>query len=557
MPAALLASVSLAAGTRPGLRFFFAHTTYFVTEIQPMKKLSDHKLEAAWLACVLSYPELLDDYEAPPGAFQLPWHDDLAMAIQNAHYVGKGRCDEAEILWQLTRFGHDEQAAAQLLCAIWRSERDLSLFKHYTIELRDRAAARSAALLALRKTGEITAINVTPPPPFDAQNFSQLLESAAPTEWLLPGLLARNSPGVILGPGKTLKTSLAVDLCGALASGGKFLGEYSASRAYRVGLVSGDDRQVLLDLARRWSDAANADRERLDENFVCSLRLTELASETNLDELQKWILRQRLEVVLLDPQQLLPLMSKRKQAELLRQITRLCLDCGATPIVCCSTRKSLPPRAMRYADLEAAGCQTFARQWLLVNRRAAYQPGSGQHQLWLTFGGDAGQEGVVGVDIEEGHLNDPSGKRWEVNLRSADEIEQAAAQREQAETEERRTASIRSALNDLPEAEASKSQIRQQAGMNGPRFNATWNRMVAAGEIAPVPDSAAKHQTAVPRFQLTNVAQEKNEPGPVPKIERRPVPKKTPSARRKPRECGRKPMTNDENRMTNEMRMSE
>ncbi|MCC9609582.1 AAA family ATPase [Blastopirellula sp. JC732] len=498
-----------------------------------MKPRSAEKLEAAWLACILSQPELLDDYELPPGAFQLPWHEDLYSTLCTARMR---RYDEAEIVWRLTSAGYDEREATQLLRKIWRSERDLSSLPRYTAELGKRAAQQAAALLSLRRHNEIVALNVSPPP-FETQSFSQLLQSAEATEWLLPGLLARNSPGVILGPGKTLKTSLAVDLCGALASGGKFLGQYEATRPYRVGFVSGDDRQVLLDLARRWSDASKPDRKRLDDNWICSLSLADLARDENLHELQKWIWKNQLEVVLLDPQELLPLMSKRKQAELLRTITRLCLECGATPLVCCQTRKSLPLRAMQYADLQASGCEAFARQWLLVNRRQAYQPGSGAHQLWLTFGGDAGHEGVVGVDIAEGNLQDPGGKRWEVNLRAPEAIEQESAQRTHEETEERRSDTIRKAIGQLPESHASKSQIRTQAGMNGPRFTATWNRMIAAGEIEPVPDSAAKHQSAVPRFQLTRAPQEKNEPDPVPK---------NTSPRREPRECvGECLMTND------------
>jgi len=94
----------------------------------------------------------------------------------------------------------------------------------------------------------------------------------------------------------------------------------------------------------------------------------------------------------------------------LSTITEACLAEGATPVFAHHTVKNAGKQTGRngatyktyepaeLGDLAFAGFGEFARQWLLLARRAEYEPGTGKHQLWLTTGGSAGFNGCYAVD---------------------------------------------------------------------------------------------------------------------------------------------------------------
>ncbi|PQO30052.1 ribonuclease E, partial [Blastopirellula marina] len=224
----------------------------------------------------------------------------------------------------------------------------------------------------------------------------EMLEQANEVEWLVPGVLSRGAPAVICGPSKCLKTSLAVDLAAALSTGCKFLGKFALRRTFRVGFFSGEQaKRSLIDLTRRWMTSKQREEA---PRFVCALHGASTKLETQLRQLRAWIGSYELQVVMIDP---LDVAAKSKRAHTLhlQAMIRCCLECGATPILCCATRKSIRPRALDVTDLQSAGCHELARQWLLVNRRQGYQLGTGKHPLWLTVGGDAGQDDLWGVDV--------------------------------------------------------------------------------------------------------------------------------------------------------------
>ncbi|MCC9608634.1 AAA family ATPase [Blastopirellula sp. JC732] len=334
--------------------------------------------------------------------------------------------------------------------------------------------------------------------------MSELLSRRASPGWLLSGMLRQREAAVILGPSRCLKTSLAVDLCAALASGGEFLGEFAAEQAFRVGFVGGEAAQVAVtSLAERRGDLAAL------EQIVWAFNLVEPGGAVNGHRLSDWIARNQLEVVLIDAADLTP-MTRRAEAAQLRAIADCCLAVGATPIICCRTRKELKPRAMDAADLADAPCGAIARQWLLVNRRDAFEPGSGRHRLWLNFGASSGRSGQWGVDIKEDAEVDSAAAQWEATIRDVASVELEAAEVEAQTLADRLWWRLRCVIQQIDPANATKLKIRELSGMSGGKFGVTWDRMVADGEIVLANGGTSKE----PHYRLIDLA-EKIARGPV------------------------------------------
>ena len=105
----------------------------------------------------------------------------------------------------------------------------------------------------------------------------------------------------------------------------------------------------------------------------------------------------------------------------LRRTAKACLSAGATPVFVHHANKSASrktPAGCRPLTLEGlafAGIGEFARQWMLLNRRGEYQPGSGHHQLVMAIGGSTGHSSVWNVRADESQPG--SWKRgWQVKV---------------------------------------------------------------------------------------------------------------------------------------------
>ncbi len=247
--------------------------------------------------------------------------------------------------------------------------------------------------------------------------------------WLVEQVLAAGQPAVIGGPKKSLKTSIAVDLAISLGSGKPFLGKFAVPQQTRVAVLSGESGTATLqETARRVCQAKDVRLEACDVLWQTDLPL--LSAQADRDALKHGLAAAGVKVVIIDPLFLCLVGGGEKVTAsnlyevgpLLWKSCAACLEAGATPVLIHHTTKFASKKAEAAEppdldDLAFAGIGEFARQWLLLGRRAPYQPGTGRNALVLTLGGSAGHSSVWALDVDEGVLgSDGKGRHWEVRV---------------------------------------------------------------------------------------------------------------------------------------------
>jgi len=334
----------------------------------------------------------------------------------------------------------------------------------------------------------------------DSQTF---VDTDYQQEWLVRNILVKDQPAIIGGPRKSLKTSILVDLAVSLAGGVPFLQRFPIEFKWRVGVISGEsgERTLQETFLRVCRSKAVCDPALLKVFWF--FRMPHLSDAEHLEMLYSEIQDHELEAIIFDPLYL-GLLAGNTDAQasnlyhigpLLARLCETCLDAGATPILAHHTRKQLndPYHAPELEDLAFAGVQEFARQWLLIGRREKYEPGTGQHRLWLNVGGSAGHSGSWAVDIDEGQLRaNFTGRRWNVQVRSATAEREADRERRDDQREEQRQERdelgrqrMLAALRQYPNGET-LNVLREAAGMGGAAARRALNQLVDACDVDEV-----------------------------------------------------------------------
>jgi hypothetical protein len=360
-------------------------------------------------------------------------------------------------------------------------------------------------------------------------------------EWFVRKVMVKGRPGVIGGPQKSMKTSITVDVLVSLATATRFLGEFEVPRPTKVLLISGESgAAVVQETCRRVCRAKGIDPDVMDGFAYWGFDLPRLDSPEQLAALAQFIQDNEIEVVILDPLYLCLLTGGHSidpanlfdVGPLLKTITQTCLDAGSTPFLVHHFRKNRenPNGPPELEDLSFAGIQEFARQWILINRRERYEPGSGDHKLWLSVGGSDGHSGEWAVDICEGTVHEDFRDRdWNVIIHKASEArEEVARSREAAKAakaakaeQAKADAAVRKRCDALERALGilrgypdglTKRRWREALGCNNEVISTMIETLLGQGRICPdsvisIAPNGKQHHVEGYRY-VTNIIQE-------------------------------------------------
>jgi hypothetical protein len=356
---------------------------------------------------------------------------------------------------------------------------------------------------------------------FKALSCAELDAADFALEYLVEGVLVAGQPCLVAGGKKSLKTSIIIDLGLSLAMGGFFLGKLKVHRACRVGIMSGESGMVTIqETARRICSAAGY---RLADvgNLIFADTLPQFGKLDDMDALRGFVEGNELEVLVLDPAYLcMPGGDAGNlfiQGGMLRTVNEVCGATGATMILAHHTRKggkADPYEPPELEDIAWAGFQEWARQWLLVGRREKYEPGTGEHRLWLSAGGSAGHSGLWALNIAEGTNASLDGRFWEVEVLPASEAREDSDRRRREAKEvaklkqadeqiDRDRKRLCAAMAKHPDGET-KTTLRTLAGMGGDRFNATLATLLSDGFVVECEVLKPGKKTPLPAYKLAD-----------------------------------------------------
>jgi AAA domain len=343
---------------------------------------------------------------------------------------------------------------------------------------------------------------------------SELAEAKYDIKFLIDNVLVDNQPAVIGGPKKALKTTLALDLGISLATGTDFLGRFAVNQQKRVLVCSAESGLgTIQETVLRICKAKGVELASIDDLFF-ETRVPSIQSSDARVDFAHFLKDTEADIVICDA---FYRMHDGKDASNLFAMGAplaafgdLCQSVGATPIVCHHSKTS---RLNQYApldldDLAFAGCAEYFRQWLLLSRREAYEPGSGLHSLWLTLGGSAGHNGLWGVDVSEGHRDDQGGRKYLVTSATADNVRQRTQQQKESAKDKARLgvlvekqAKVVEALTKHPDG-LTKSGIQTATGLNYTDLGALVDGMLERGELVETQVFVSNHKTPKAGFKL-------------------------------------------------------
>jgi len=352
-------------------------------------------------------------------------------------------------------------------------------------------------------------------------SLTDLLQKDVSRNYLIENMLVEGEPMIIGGASKTLKTTVMLDMLVSLAAGtqydsdGKpiketmFLGEFEVPTARRAMVISGESGEatlqenlvVLLGSKYGWKSPGTPATEdqpavlgvpnvpaSVAVNLNMSFTLPKLDDALQVADLIQELHEKDIKIVVIDPlyralrcgDNAANVYAMGEQLEL---ISTQLLANGITVILCHHFRKQgkTYSESPELEDLSMSGVAEFGRQFLLLKRRKQYEM-DGKHDIWFSWGGSAGHQGLKVLEAYTGSRT--AGVQGQAALQDPHVLEAA----EKAATEEREAADAEKAelelLRLIPfDQPRDKKSIREDLGVTPQRLNSLLKPLVASALV--------------------------------------------------------------------------
>jgi hypothetical protein len=262
---------------------------------------------------------------------------------------------------------------------------------------------------------------------------------------------------------------------------------------------------ALCDILRRVCASKGWGVDQLKGWFFTSSDLPDPRNPSDIRALGEYLRSREIKVLILDPAYLLLDVADQAgnlfaMGRELRPLGEKCREWGVTLQVLHHCKRGPTFGAERFrpaelSDIAWSGFAEFSAQWILLSRRAAYDPETGHHALWLNNGGRAGHTGLFGLDVHEGRRSDPGGRVWQVEVRPASEIRAATdANHDQQKESRADLAKEKTILKRLPQVAQvllglsgpeSTTRIAGLAGLSNGNTLPALARLQSLGVVAP------------------------------------------------------------------------